>query len=161
MRLIEEREVHQAAKRIQHPNLRRAQRLGERRPELVAYVVSASEKMSDAAKAGAWRGLELVVEAMGAAVGEQRATIEEVLGVHERNLDFALALGECDPRIAERYLRHTPALRQRALLKRLSDDITSHVPAGERGAVFLLVKTVVDLLDSEATEGHTTEHAQS
>ncbi len=149
MRLIGEREVQSAARRVARDNVRRARRLGRRRPELVAYVVAATDRLSEAAKAAAWRGLELCIEAMGAGASEQRATIDEVLAVHERNLEFALALGECHPRIAARYLRYTPALRQRSLLRRLSDDTAEAAPAGERGAVFLLLKTVVDVLDEE------------
>lgn len=152
MRLIEEREVQSAARRVSQGSVRRARRLGRSRPELVAYVVAATERFSDDAKAAAWRGLELCIEAMGPGASVKRATIDEVLAVHERNLDFALALGECHPRIAARYLRCTPALRQRSLLRRLSDDTASSAPAGERGAVFLLLKTIVDVLDGTALD---------
>ena len=148
MRLIDEGEVQLAARRAKADNESRARRLGTLRPELVAYIVAATEEMSVSAKAAAWRGLELSVEAMGGAAGEERMTIEEVLEIHERNLDFVFALGECDPRIADRYLANTAALRQRSLLRRLSDDVHKNVPRGERGAVFLLVKTVVDALDN-------------
>ena len=149
MRLIDELEVKLAARRAQADNENRARRLGTSRPELVAYIVAATQEMSVSAKAAAWRGLELAVEAMGAASGESRLSIEEVLEIHERNLDFVFALGECEPRIADRYLANTAALRQRSLLRRLSDDISRNVPKGERGAVFLLVKSVVDAIDSQ------------
>ena len=154
MRLIEEREVRSAARRVSQGSMDRARRLGRHRPELVAYVVAATDRLSEAAKAAAWRGLELCIEAMGVGASVKRATIDEVLAVHERNLDFALTLGACHPRIAARWLRCSPALRQRSLLRRLSDDTAASAPAGERGAVFLLMKTVVDVLDEARAPGH-------
>ena len=36
------------------------------------------------------------------------------------------------------------------LFASLSDDVAHQVPAGQRGAVFLILKTVVDLLDERA-----------
>ena len=147
MRLIDDQDIKLAALRASRDNLERARRLGRERPELVAYVVAATQDFGGVAKAAAWRGLELCCEALDAGCGEQRATIDEVLELHDRNLDFALAIGECDPRIAHRYLGNTTALRQRSLLRRLSDDVSRAVPAGQRGAVFLILKTVVDLID--------------
>ena len=149
MRLIDDGEVKLAARRAKVDNESRARRLGTLRPELVAYIVAATESMSVSAKAAAWRGLELAVEAMGAACGEERMSMEQVLALHDANLDFVFALGDCDPRIADRYLANTSALRQRSLLRRLSDDIHRNVPRGERGATFLLVKTVVDCIDQQ------------
>jgi hypothetical protein len=118
------------------------------RPELVAYVVAATRPLSTGAQAAAWRGLELACEAMDA-LGRRggRASVERVLAAHQANEELAVAVGQAHPRFADRYLAHGVVLRQRALLRRLADDSARHVPDGERGAVFLLLKTVVDVLD--------------
>ena len=121
------------------------------RPELVAYVVAATRPLSGDAKAAAWRGLELACEAMDATVVEERAPVERVLTAHSRNLELALSISVAHPRLAERWLQHSGALRQRPLLRRLSREAGQGVPEGERGAVFLLLKTVVDVLDEDVT----------
>ena len=149
MRVIGERQVRHAARRVSWGGeLARARRLGARRPELVAYLVAATQELSLEARAAAWRGFEISCEAMRAAAGEPRVTVDEVLGVHDRNLDLALAIGGSHPRIADRYLAHSGALHQRSLLRVLSDRIARDAPSGERGAVFLVLKTIVDILDA-------------
>src|SRR5262245_10918525 len=149
MRVIDERQVRHAARRVAWGgDLARARRLGARRPELVAYLVAATQELSLEARAAAWRGFEIACEAMRAAAGEPRVTVEDVLTVHDRNLDLALAIGASHPRIADRYLANSGTLRQRSLLRMLSDRIAREAPGGERGAVFLVLKTIVDILDA-------------
>lgn len=153
MRVLGEREIHRAAWRLAAGNhFVRARRLGTRRPELVAYVVAVSQGYSEAARAVAWQGLELACEALDAGRGEPRATIEQVLACHDRNLELALSVGEAHPRFAERYLTCSGRLQQRPLLRRFSDMAARDVPAGERGAVFLILKTLVDVLDQRPAD---------
>lgn len=157
MRVLGEREIHRAAWRLTAGNhFVRARRLGMRRPELVAYLVAVSEGYSAAARTVAWQGLELACEALGAGRGEPRATIEQVLACHDRNLELAITVGGAHPRFAERYLACSGRLHQRPLLRRFSDMAARAVPVGERGAVFLLLKTIVDVLDQRPTDDATT-----
>jgi hypothetical protein len=154
MRVIDEHEVRSALRRVAWGGeLSRARRFGARRPELVAYLVASTRALSVEARAAAWRGFELACEAMGAAAGEPRATIDDVIAVHDDNLDFGLAVGAAHPRIADRFLAYSGVLRQRSLLRLLSDRIARSAPAGERGAVFLVLKTIVDILDGSARLG--------
>src|SRR6185369_8271021 len=104
----------------------------------------ATQELSTEARAAAWRGFEIACEAMRAAAGEPRAAVDDVLAVHDKNLDLALAVGSSHPRIADRFLACSGALRQRSLLRLLSDRIAREAPGGERGAVFVVLKTVVD-----------------
>jgi len=135
-------------------SLDRARRLGSGRPELVAYVVAGTRQLSTGAQAGAWRGLELAVEALDALRGDGSAersidATDRLIAVHADNLALVEALGVAHPRFVERWLACSGALRQRALLRRMCEEATAWAPQGERGAVFLLLKTIVDVLDEE------------
>lgn len=147
---IGSREILQAERRVatQGPEAdERARRLGEMRPELVAYLVSATHSLSPAARRAAWQGLELVCEALGA-IELPRVTIAELLAAQDANDELAVRLGVAHPRFADRWLHHGAGLRQRTLLSRLARDAMARAPVGERGALFLVLKTVVDVLDS-------------
>ena len=148
MQVISEGQVRDAAARVRRgDDLERARRLGTHRPELVAYLVAATRELSREARAAAWRGFEIACEAMRAAGGEPRATVFDVMAVHDRNLEMAMAINASHPRIADRFLLCSGALRQRSLLQLLSDRVAGKARCGERGAVFLVLKTIVDVLD--------------
>jgi hypothetical protein len=152
------REILRAQQRVsqQGPEAdARARRLGESRPELVAYLVSATRALSPAARRAAWQGFELVCEALRA-LELPRVTLTELLEAQCSNDELALRLGTAHPRFADRWLHHGEGLRQRALLALLARDAMARAPMGERGALFLVLKTVVDVLDrSRRDQGNT------
>jgi hypothetical protein len=146
---VGERDVERAARRLKTGTSlaqRRARALGRGQPELVAYVVAATRSLSDAAQSAAWRGFELVCEAM-AALRMPRVELRRLVEAHTSNDVMTERLDEAHPRIADRWLHHGGWLRQRVLLDRLAGDVTAEVQSGERGAVFFALKTVVDVLD--------------
>jgi hypothetical protein len=126
-----------------------ARALGRRQPELVAYLMLATERLSPGARGAAWTGFELASEAMRA-LARPRVAMSELLATDEANGELTLDLGVAHPRMAERWLRYGAGLRQRALLARLARDVVAAAPRGERGAVFLALKTIVDVLDRPA-----------
>ncbi|HEX2570579.1 MAG TPA: hypothetical protein VH877_13570 [Polyangia bacterium] len=136
----------------------RARRLGEARPELVAYLLSATYSLSPTARRAAWQGFELVCEVLKA-LELPRVTIAELVEAQRANDELAVRLGVAHPRFADRWLQYGAGLRQRALLSRLARDAMARAPAGERGALFLVLKTVVDVLDGSqrgtTPRGHT------
>jgi hypothetical protein len=143
------REILRAERRVarQGPEAdERARRLGETRPELVAYLVAATTSLSPAVRRAAWQGFELVCEALRA-LELPRVTIAELIETQRANDELAVRLGVAHPRFADRWLQHGAGLRQRALLSRLARDAMARAPVGERGALFLVLKTVVDVLD--------------
>ena len=143
-----EQAIRRAAKRVQTRGdeaRRRARALGQARPDLVGWLVLHTRALSDAARGAAWQGFELACEVMGATLLPP-VDIARLVAAQADNDELALTIAICHPRFADRYLRHARRLRQRALLCRLAADVAP-VPAGERAEIFLVLKTIVDVLD--------------
>ena len=148
MNVVGEQAVRRAAKRLSSQGeeaRRRARALGESRPDLVAYVVLATEELSPAARGAAWQGLELVCEATSA-LTRPRVGLDSIIDAQAQNDDLALAVAVAHPRFADRFLRNGGKLRQRPLLARIANDVAG-LAVGERATVFLLLKTIIDVLD--------------
>jgi hypothetical protein len=71
------------------------------------------------------------------------------------NREMAIRVGEAHEKIAERYLRCSRTLKQPALIRYvtgvlLEPDATCphHIPREELGPLFIVLKSVIDVLDS-------------
>lgn len=154
MQVLGEQAVKQAARRVVERTRgaaarRTARALGSAQPGLVAFLVIVGRELGPAARDAVWRGFELVCEGM-AATRRPPVSLERLVAAHASNQELALGVAQAHPRIAERFLTCGSALRQRALLARLAADTARQVSPGERGAVFLALKTVVDVLDASS-----------
>lgn len=70
---------------------------------------------------------------------------------------MALSVGQAHDKFAERYLRNSKLLRQPALIRYLTgvllepgDTCTHTIPRDELGSIFVVIKSVIDVLDREA-----------
>lgn len=130
----------------QSPRFARLRRLATAQPALAAYVAATTDGLSPEAQEGAWRGLELIDRALDAR-GADRVALPRILALAAANDDFMLKLTMAHPQLAARWLRHGVELHQATLLESVADEMLGQVPPGERGAVFLALKTVIDALE--------------
>lgn len=129
--------------------------LGRTRPDVAAFVLAATTGLSPESRALALRLGSIVCEVFERSGAPARRVRSRAFTLRLlANYDLAERVGVADERFAERYLRGTRALRQPALLRFLSEILlapaTPVLDPAERGPLFLVLKTVVDVLDLAA-----------
>jgi hypothetical protein len=135
-----------------------AERLLRDQPEVLAFLLAGTGQL-----AGETRGVgvflaEVIFDAFRLA-GRNTRSVEPVRFVHalRDNRDMAMRVGQAHDRIAERYLRNSRTLRQPALIRYVTgvllepDPTCPHtMPRDELGPLFIVLKSVIDVLDHDA-----------
>jgi hypothetical protein len=84
------------------------------------------------------------------------------------NREMALRIGQAHDRFAERYLRNSKTLHQPALIRYVTgvllepDGTCPHaVPRDELGPLFIVLKSIIDVLDVDAEMAHAASRPDS
>jgi hypothetical protein len=132
-----------------------AEHLLRDQPELLAFVLAGTTQLTAETRAVGVFLTDVVFEVFRVA-GRPTKAVDPTAFVEalRENRDMALRVGQAHDRIAERYLRCSNALRQPALIRYVtgvlleSDDTCPHdVPRDELGPLFIVLKSVIDVLE--------------
>jgi hypothetical protein len=131
-----------------------AERLLRDQPEVLAFVLAGTAQISAEARAVAVYLADVIREVFARAgrPGRMIGSAEFVAALRE-NREMALKIGQAHDRFAERYLRNSRTLRQPAVIRWLTgallegDGCPHRVPRDELGPLFIVLKSVVDVLD--------------
>ncbi len=162
--LIEDSLVLRVAHRL---GVKRKQQLDERRsaerllrdqPEVLAFLLAGTAQLAPETRAVGVFLAEVVFEVFRLA-GRSTRPMEShaFIGALRSNREMALRVGQAHDRIAERYLRNSKTLRQPALIRYITgvlleaDPTCAHrTPRAELGPLFIVLKSVIDVLDADA-----------
>lgn len=139
-----------------------AERLLREQPEILAFVLAGTAQLGTEARAvGIFLG-DVVFEAFRVA-GRLTRPIPtgNFVQALKRNREMAFRIGQAHDKFAERYLRHSNTLRQPALIRYvtgvlLEDEPTCRhrIPRDELGPLFIMLKSIVDVLDEDVDALH-------
>jgi hypothetical protein len=139
---------------------RSAERLMREQPEILAFLLAGTAQLDAESRAIAVFLGDVILESFRLS-GRDRRTVHthHFVTALRRNRTMALRVGEAHDRFAERYLRHSNALRQPALIRYITgvllepDETCAHtVPRDDLGPLFIVLKSVIDVLDESMTE---------
>lgn len=135
-----------------------AERLLREQPEVLAFVLAGTAQISTEARAVAVYLADVIREAF-ARVGRPSRLIgsHEFVAALRENREMAIKIGQAHDRFADRYLRNSRTLRQPALIRWLTGilldpegDCPHEIPRDDLGPLFIILKSVDDVLDSES-----------
>lgn len=135
-----------------------AERLLRDQPEVLAFVLAGTGPLSSEARGTAIFLAEVVFDAFRLAGRETRAVSPRLLvAALKQNREMAVRIGQAHDRFAERYLRNSKTLHQPALIRYVTgallepDEYLPHqVPRDELGPLFIVLKSIIDVLDVDA-----------
>ncbi|MBI4510511.1 MAG: hypothetical protein HY698_12835 [Deltaproteobacteria bacterium] len=138
-----------------------AERLLREQPEVLAFVLAGTAQLNAESRAvGVFLG-DVIFESFRLAGRDPRAlrTTAFVTALRE-NREMALRVGQAHDRFAERYLKHSNTLRQPALIRYVTglllepEEASRHeIPRDDLGPLFIVLKSVIDVLDTDSTTG--------
>ena len=135
-------------------------RLLNEQPYLLACVLAATAPFSVGHRITTVFLTEVIFETFSSAGRASRIVQEdEFVEFLKSNRKTALLIAKADGRIAERYLRNSGALHQPALVRYVSgvlldghETCPHNLLRENLGAVFIILKTVIDILDQDTSE---------
>lgn len=136
---------------------RSAERLLREQPEVLAFVLAGTAQLDAETRAVGVFLSDVIYETFRLA-GRTTRTVKttEFVDALKKNRQMALFVGQAHDRFAERYLRYSNTLRQPALIRYITgvllepDTTCAHtIPREELGPLFIVVKSVIDVLDSD------------
>lgn len=135
-----------------------AERLLRDQPEVLAFILAGTGPLSTEARGvGVFLG-EVIFDTFRLA-GRNTRNVRPALLVTalKGNREMALRIGQAHDRFAERYLRNSKTLHQPALIRYVTgvllepDGTCPHVvPRDELGPLFIVLKSIIDVLDIDA-----------
>lgn len=137
---------------------RSAERLLREQPEVLAFVLAGTAQLDAETRAVGVFLADVVYEAfrLGGRATRPVKTTAFVEALRE-NRRMAVTVGQAHDRFAERYLRHSRTLRQPALIRYVTgvllepDETCAHtIPRDELGPLFIVLKSVIDVLDQDS-----------
>lgn len=134
------------------------ERLLRDQPEVLAFVLAGTGPLSPEARAVAIFLAEVVFDAFRLAGRETRAVSpRHLVAALKENREMAVRIGQAHDRFAERYLKNSRTLHQPALIRYVTgallepDEHCPHkVPRDELGPLFIVLKSIIDVLDLDA-----------
>jgi hypothetical protein len=135
-----------------------AERLLRDQPEVLAFVLAGTGSLSPEARATGVFLAEVVFDAFRLAGRDTRGVPPKLLVAALReNREMAVRIGQAHDRFAERYLRNSRTLHQPALIRYVTGvllEADAHcphtVPRDELGPLFIVLKSIIDVLDIDA-----------
>jgi hypothetical protein len=135
-----------------------AERLLREQPEALAFVLAGTAHLDPETRAvGVFLG-DIVFESFRLAGRSTRPVrTTDFVSALRKNRQMALHVGRAHDRFAERYLRCSNTLKQPALIRYVTgvllepDETCAHtIPRDELGPLFIVIKSMIDVLDDDA-----------
>ena len=135
-----------------------AETLLREQPEVLAFVMAGTAHLKPEARAVGVFLAEVIEQCFRREGRSSRrlASVEFVSALRE-NREMAIRVGQAHEKLAERYLRCSRTLRQPALIRYVTGVLLEHdptcrhrVPREELGPLFIVLKSVIDVLDDSA-----------
>jgi hypothetical protein len=142
---------------------RSAERLLREQPEVLAFVLAGTAKLGlEARSVGVFLGDVIFETFRRAGRTAQPLSTTQFVAALKQNREMACRVGQAHDKIAERYLRNSKTLRQPALIRYVtgvlleSEPTCPHtVPRDELGPLFIMLKSIIDVLDGDEAVAET------
>ncbi len=137
-----------------------AERLLRDQPEILAFILAGTAQLDPETRAVSVYLGYIVYETFRLAGRDTRPVrTTDFVSALRSNRQMAMHVGRAHDRFAERYLRHSNTLRQPALIRYITgvllepDETCAHtIPRDELGPLFIVLKSVIDVLDADAAQ---------